>query len=119
MLDTYILDDIDDFDPDSVEMDSDSDDYLTEKLPSEDILEGIDSYISDDTSSLVNEDLGAYSFNDEDNALSNLSESQTHQTTFTGHSLGWNGRCRVCSCGKWAGYGDTCANCGHFYNQHI
>lgn len=30
-----------------------------------------------------------------------------------------NGRCRVCGCGKWAGYGDTCANCGHFYNKHI
>lgn len=117
MLDTYILDDIDDFDPDSVEMDSD--DYLTGKIPSEDILEGLDSYISDDTSPLVDEDLGAYSFNDEDDTLSNMSESQTHQTTFTGHSLGWNGRCRVCSCGKWAGYGDTCANCGHFYNQHI
>lgn len=34
-------------------------------------------------------------------------------------SFGGNGKCRLCSCGKWSGYGDVCSNCGHFYNKHI
>lgn len=117
MLDTYILSNIDDFDPDSIELDSD--DYSTEVLPSMDILEGIDSYILDDTSSLVDEDLGDFSFNYEDNIKNSASEHTHDAPTFLGRSLSMNGRCRVCSCGKWAGFGDTCANCGHFYNQHI
>lgn len=39
---------------------------------------------------------------------------QSSNISFTG-----NGRCRVCNCGGWAGFGDTCENCGHFYNKHI
>lgn len=40
--------------------------------------------------------------------------NKTSQISFTGL-----GRCRVCNCGGWAGYGDTCENCGHFFNKHI
>lgn len=41
-------------------------------------------------------------------------EHHSSEISFTG-----NGRCRVCGCGQWAGFGDTCENCGHFYNKHI
>lgn len=120
MIDEYILDNLDDFDPDSIP----ADDYS-------DGSENIDAYSISSTSSLLDQiDL---TFNAEDDipnlSLDNESEFYEDETmahnhsysnpTFAGHSLGWNGRCRVCSCGKWAGFGDTCANCGHFYNQHI
>lgn len=28
------------------------------------------------------------------------------------------GRCTVCSCREWAGFGDHCENCGHFFSKH-
>jgi hypothetical protein len=29
------------------------------------------------------------------------------------------GRCSVCGCGRWAGFGNECENCGHFFDKHI
>lgn len=54
-------------------------------------------------------------------------ETEEPESTMTAHSHKYrsqiaftgNGRCRVCNCGGWAGFGDTCENCGHFYNKHI
>lgn len=40
--------------------------------------------------------------------------NKTSQISFTGL-----GRCKVCNCGGWAGFGDTCENCGHLFNKHI
>lgn len=51
---------------------------------------------------------------DEHEPTYHQSHSKSSVISFTG-----NGRCRVCSCGGWAGFGDTCENCGHFYNKHI
>lgn len=122
MFDSYILDDIDNFDPDTIEMKSDEAFSSSDNIDHNNLLDEIDAYINEDATSLVEEDIENFSFststeNIEDEEVSSL--KHTNHPTFMGHSLGWNGRCRVCSCGKWAGYGDTCANCGHFYNQHI
>ena len=41
-------------------------------------------------------------------------EEQEH----TGISFKGHGRCKLCGCGKWAGYGNVCKNCGHFFDKH-
>lgn len=56
-----------------------------------------------------------------DNAEENISDSTSVHRHYRSSNIAFtgNGRCRVCNCGGWAGFGDTCANCGHFYNKHI
>ena len=109
-MDTYILDDLDGFDPDSIYGDTDIDDnvYIDET-----------SIISEEElSDLVkDENVSSFSFNDDTNH--SLTNSEEHHHDHSQISFKGLGRCRVCSCGGWAGYGDTCNNCGHFFNKHI
>lgn len=63
---------------------------------------------------------GVSSINDAVADGATVLHSHTHQEhTSSSISFTGNGRCRVCSCGSWAGFGNTCENCGHFYNKHI
>lgn len=115
MFDSYILDDIDSFDPESIDSGfngEELDDTST-------LLDSLDEFITSIENVPIDDMEQDYSYAEEENIDTSNVGSHSHQPSFTGHSLGWNGRCRVCSCGKWAGYGNTCANCGHFYNQHI
>lgn len=117
MFDTYILDDIDSFEPESNDLD-----YNGEELDDthSTLLDSLDEFITSIENVPIDDMEQDYSlFTEEENIDTSNVSSHSHQPSFTGRSLGWNGRCRVCSCGKWAGFGDTCANCGHFYNQHI
>ena len=119
MFDSYILDDIDGFDPDSIDLDFNGD-VLDDTHST--LLDSLDELITSMENVPIDDVEQEYSLctEEEDMDIDTCSvSSHSHQPSFMGHSLGWNGRCRVCSCGKWAGYGDTCANCGHFYNQHI
>ena len=125
-MDTYILDDLDGFDPDSIYDDTDIDDNGTND-DLDDINEDIDENVYIDEASIISEEelsdlvkdetVSSFSFNDDTNHSLTNSEEPHHdhsQISFKGL-----GRCRVCSCGGWAGYGDTCNNCGHFFNKHI
>lgn len=51
----------------------------------------------------------------------NMENTPLHHTNNNSSAISFTGlgRCRVCKCGGWAGYGDTCENCGHFFNKHI
>ena len=122
MLDDYILDDLD-----SLDMESD-DSFSDEQSEDETIgtFEQSTSTLfdfSEDTSSslLDDENISATnSFVEPSDKLDIATHGTNHYRPVSfGHSLGWNGRCRVCSCGAWAGFGDTCACCGHFYKDHI
>lgn len=117
MFDSYILDDIDSFDPESIDLDFNGEEFDDTHST---LLDSLDEFITSIENVPIDDMEQDYSLcAEEENMDSCNVSSHSHQPSFTGHSLGWNGRCRVCSCGKWAGYGDTCANCGHFYNQHI
>lgn len=115
MLDDLFFDNLDSFDgidtldadiDDGLEGDS-SDFYdsfiVTEELKIDDydVLHGFSSESHDDD--IVETHTGHYH-----------ELNKTSQISFTGL-----GRCRVCNCGGWAGYGDTCENCGHLFNKHI
>jgi len=121
MLDDYILDDMDSF-----EIESD-DSYSDDKFEYEgtEDFEHTDSFFdsSEDSSSPLLDDeniSNTNSFIEPDNQFDSSAYRTTqYRPVAFGHSLGWNGRCRVCSCGAWAGFGDTCACCGHFYKDHI
>lgn len=115
MLDDIIFDNLDSFDDIDTSDVEIEDDYSDSPDFYDSFFENLDN--SDDDK---NED---GSFTD----LSNLSsteniEIESHQhidnkastISFTGL-----GRCRVCNCGRWAGFGDTCENCGHLFNKHI
>lgn len=117
MFDSYILDDLDSFDLESIGLDFKGDGLEDTHST---LLDSLDELITSTENVHIDDMEQDYSLctEEEDIDTSSLS-SHSHQPSFMGHSLGWNGRCRVCSCGKWAGFGDTCANCGHFYNQHI
>lgn len=122
MLDDYILNDLDSFDLDS---DDSTDDAFEDNV--QESSETLDSatfdFIHDDSDSILDDE--AITFTDrfiESSSVSEQSFSHSenpYRPISFGHSLGWNGRCRVCSCGGWAGFGDTCACCGHFYKDHI
>ncbi len=51
----------------------------------------------------------------------NVESEPLHHINKTSSAISFTGlgRCRVCKCGGWAGYGDTCENCGHLFNNHI
>jgi len=121
MLDDYILDDLDSFDMVSEES------YSTEQFEDEgtEYIEQTDSFfhsLEDSSSSLLDDEniSTANSFIEPTDQFDSAVHGPNHYRPVSfGHSLGWNGRCRVCSCGGWAGFGDTCACCGHFYKDHI
>lgn len=66
------------------------------------------------TLKIVDEDYANVNNVHDDTSHYGLNRDNSGTISFRG-----NGRCRVCGCGKWAGYGDTCSNCGHFYSKHI
>ena len=106
-LDTF--DDIDSSDVDIDEIYDESSDFYdsfvsTEELELDDIDE-IHGLVDEDSSNSDSVD-STLEYHHELNKVSQIS--------FTGL-----GRCRVCNCGGWAGFGDTCENCGHFFNKHI
>lgn len=125
-MDTYILDDLDGFDPDSIYGDTDIDDNGTND-DLDDINDDIDENVYIDETSIISEEelsdlvkdenVSSFSFNDDTNH--SLTNSEEHHHDHSQISFKGLGRCRVCSCGGWAGYGDTCNNCGHFFNKHI
>ncbi len=106
-LDTF--DDIDTSDVDIDESYDDSYDLYDSFATVEDIeLDDIDEF-----QGFVAEDSSNNDFIDSTHEHHHES-NKTSQISFTGL-----GRCRVCNCGGWAGFGDTCENCGHFFNKHI
>lgn len=125
-MDTYILDDLDGFDLDSIYGDTDIDDNGTND-DLDDINEDVDENVYIDEASIISEEelsdlvkdenVSSFSFNDDTNH--SLTNSEEHHHDHSQISFKGLGRCRVCSCGGWAGYGDTCNNCGHFFNKHI
>lgn len=55
----------------------------------------------------------------DDEQLSTEEEHHQHEEQeHTGISFKGHGRCKLCGCGKWAGYGNVCKNCGHFFDKH-
>lgn len=117
MLDDLFFDNLDTFDDiDTSDVDID-DDFV------DDSSDFYDSFIATDIDDLeidCYEDLHSLSSEAHDDDIVDIHQEDHHesnkisQISFTGL-----GRCRVCNCGGWAGYGDTCANCGHFFNKHI
>lgn len=123
MIDFSEIANLDDFDPDSVD-DADFGDsnFMNHDEPEFDEGDSIEIFdinkfgdidiLDSDINPVTTLDDGYY------NESEQISQSHNHYRSsniaFTG-----NGRCRVCNCGGWAGFGDTCANCGHFYNKHI
>ena len=130
-MDTYILDDLDSFDPDSIYGDTGLDDINDDvddiNDDVDDINDDVDENVYIDEASIISEEelsdlvkdenVSSFSFNDDINH--SLTNSEEHHHDHSQISFKGLGRCRVCSCGGWAGYGDTCNNCGHFFNKHI
>lgn len=123
-----ILDFIDDIDPNEISF---SDGHNDGDFYPEDSLNDTESDVNshwetslDDSFFLASDgtdlnddmDIVQPSFDMEEPESMDSPHDYKHQShiSFTG-----NGRCRLCNCGKWAGFGDTCENCGHFYNKHI
>lgn len=113
-----------DLDPDSIDSDNilNSDDSTDHN---DDLLENsehdIDYYGFDTDDGLIDDrdiERTESLISDSEDNTEEINSSHKHyrssNISFTG-----NGRCRVCNCGGWAGFGDTCENCGHFYNKHI
>lgn len=124
MLDIIDIGNLDDFDPDSVDssepLEMDASDEESDQFNDADRyadIEEINKYGLDFENSEI-ENIHSLITNPEESISDSASLHDGHYSSsniaFTG-----NGRCRVCNCGGWAGFGDTCANCGHFYNKHI
>ena len=115
--------DLGDLDPDSIDSDNIfSDDSIDHN---DDLLENsehdIDYYEFDTDDGLIDDrdiERTESLISDSEDNTGEINSPHKHYSSsnisFTG-----NGRCRVCNCGGWAGFGDTCENCGHFYNKHI
>lgn len=123
MIDITDIESLDDFDPNSVDSSDsfhtdDSEDGYYQNDYSESTFDfyGItdNEFIFEDSDIDNTESLLTNSEEDINETASSHSHFRSSNIAFTG-----NGRCRVCNCGGWAGFGDTCANCGHFYNKHI
>lgn len=121
MIDITDIGNLDDFDPDSVGSTDpfESDDTGEGYNQNDEIESDFDFYGMDG-----NEFEGSDVENTEslvDNVEENISDSTSVHRQYRSSNIAFtgNGRCRVCNCGGWAGFGDTCANCGHFYNKHI
>lgn len=120
MFDIDPLNNLDGFDPHDVNATSEDNKWDSD---SEDTHENHDADDWDASSATLegftigdDSDIYSPSFSSDDSAeLSEYSHvhKQGASISFTGY-----GRCSVCDCGKWAGYGDICENCGHFYNKH-
>lgn len=122
MLDDYIFDDLD-------SLDVESDASYSDESPEDDITDSFEpressffDFTEDSSNSILDDE--SLSTTNKFVESSDQLDAVTHganpyRPVSFGHSLGWNGRCRVCSCGGWAGFGDTCACCGHFYKDHI
>lgn len=67
------------------------------------------------------DDISSISLKQQVESIENDDRSFNHDHEYRSSSIAFtgNGRCRICNCGGWAGFGDICANCGHFYNKHI
>lgn len=116
----FILEDLDSYNLESV--DADLGEASVDELFNDDSFDS-STFLSEELepSLIGEEDIEHFAFK-EPEQNENLVESHIHaayEPSFQGHSLGGNGRCSVCNCGQWAGFGDTCENCGHFYNKHI
>lgn len=119
MIDDFILDSLDSIDDiDTSDLftsiteseDSYSDFFDSFVIPSDDIEADVDDanlFLDTDSASMPKH-------NQTDEQSDNYESHERYHISFKG-----NGRCSVCGCRRWAGYGDTCANCGHFYNKHI
>lgn len=117
------IESLDDFDPNSVDSsdpfhtdDSEDGYYQNDDLESTFDFYGItdNEFVFEDSDIDNTESLLTNSGEDINETALSHSHYRSSSIVFTG-----NGRCRVCNCGGWAGFGDTCANCGHFYNKHI
>ena len=117
MLDDFILDDlgsldgidISDLDVDGIPSGGDSSDFYDSFCAAQETI----SFESGDEDFSFSEPTDEISHAEVDKP-ENIDSHERYHISFTG-----NGRCRVCGCRSWAGFGDTCANCGHFYNKHI
>lgn len=107
--------DVDDVDTSDVDKDFSSENDLNDSSVMEESV--LSDFVSESLSSSVIEDNSESQFHAENEDFQ--TRYRPKSLAFQGHGLSWNGRCRVCSCGKWAGFGDTCACCGHFYKDHI
>lgn len=123
MVDVIDIGNLDDFDPNSVDSsdsfhtdDSDDGGYQNDDTESTFDFYGItdNEFVFEDSDIENTESLLTNSEEDINETASSHRHYRSSNIAFTG-----NGRCRVCNCGGWAGFGDTCANCGHFYNKHI
>lgn len=123
MVDVIDIGNLDDFDPNSVDSsdsfhtdDSDDGGYQNDDTESTFDFYGItdNEFVFEDSDIDNTESLLTNSEEDINETASSHRHYRSSNIAFTG-----NGRCRVCNCGGWAGFGDTCANCGHFYNKHI
>lgn len=83
-----------------------------------------DLYIADNAlyADIISSDIEGieddFHFN-EDEIDSNTEEHHQHKEqkhdaiSFKGH-----GSCKLCGCGRFAGHGNVCKNCGHFFSNH-
>lgn len=121
MIDIIDIGNLDDFDPDSV--------GSAAPFQSDDTREGYDQYDeleSDfDFYGMAGNEFESFDVENTeslvDNSEENISDSASEHRHYRSSNIAFtgNGRCSVCNCGGWAGFGDTCENCGHFYNKHI
>lgn len=115
MFEEYINDNLDVLnDIDTSEIDNNLEETSTFELNEQFVVDEFCVNISedicdlDDKFHLYSEDLEI-----EDGNQSQQEETRHNEISFKGH-----GKCKLCGCGKWVGYGNVCKNCGHFYVNH-